>query len=41
MNKNNYKEMVKQRLNYIQSLADQERYQEIETLLQTEFVLVA
>ena len=41
MNKGNYKEMVKKRLCYIQILAEQERYTEIQNLLQTNFVLVA
>ena len=41
MNKINYKETVMKRLNYIQILAKQERYQEIQNLLETNFVLVA
>ncbi|MFA5364375.1 MAG: hypothetical protein WC325_04240 [Candidatus Bathyarchaeia archaeon] len=41
MNKIHYKEQVIKRLSYIQSLAEQERYEEIQNLLQTEFVLVA
>lgn len=41
MNKPNYKEMVIKRLNYIQILANQERYDEIQNLLETNFVLVA
>ena len=41
MNKINYKETVMKRLNYIQILAQQERYEEIQNLLETDFVLVA
>ncbi|MEJ2241928.1 MAG: hypothetical protein P8Y18_07280 [Candidatus Bathyarchaeota archaeon] len=41
MSKINYKEMVIKRLSYIQILAKQERYDEIQNLLETNFVLVA
>jgi hypothetical protein len=41
MNKMPYKEQVKRRLTYIQILAEQERYDEIQNLLETNFVLVA
>ncbi|MCW4023332.1 MAG: hypothetical protein ACOWW1_05885 [archaeon] len=41
MNKINYKETVMKRLNYIQILAQEERYDEIQNLLETNFVLVA
>ena len=41
MSKLNYKEMVMKRINYIQILAKQERYDEIQNLLETDFVLVA
>jgi len=41
LNKINYKETVKKRLSYIQILAEQERYEEIQNLLETNFVLVA
>ncbi|MFC1488049.1 hypothetical protein ACFLRN_10240 [Thermoproteota archaeon] len=41
MNKITYKEQVKRRLSYIQNLANEERYEEIQNLLETEFVLVA
>jgi len=41
LNKINYKEQVMKRLSYIQILAEQERYHEIQTLLETNFVLVA
>jgi len=41
LNKLNYKEMVIKRLSYIQILANQERYEEIQNLLETNFVLVA
>ena len=41
LNKLNYKETVMKRLNYIQILAEQERYKEIQNLLETNFVLVA
>ncbi|MCW4015269.1 MAG: hypothetical protein NWF06_02770 [Candidatus Bathyarchaeota archaeon] len=37
----NYKDQVKKRLNYIQILAEEERYEEIQNLLETNFVLVA
>ncbi len=36
----NYKELVINRLTYIQILAEQERYEEIQNLLETNFVLV-
>jgi hypothetical protein len=41
MSKIAYKEQVMKRLTYIQILAEQERYQEIQNLLETNFVLVA
>jgi hypothetical protein len=41
MNKMPYKEQVKRRITYIQILAEQERYEEIQNLLETNFVLVA
>ena len=41
MNKINYKEQVIKRLSYIQILAEEERYKEIQNLLETNFVLVA
>ena len=41
MSKINYKETVMKRLSYIQILAEQERYEEIQNLLETNFVLVA
>lgn len=41
MNKMAHKEQVIKRLTYIQILAEQERYAEIQTLLETNFVLVA
>jgi hypothetical protein len=41
MNKLTYKEMVIKRISYIQILAKQERYNEIQNLLETNFVLVA
>jgi hypothetical protein len=41
MNKTVYKDQVKKRLTYIQMLAEQERYEEIQNLLETNFVLVA
>ena len=41
MNKMAYKEQVIKRLTYIQILAEQERYAEIQNLLETNFVLVA
>jgi hypothetical protein len=41
MNKMVYKEQVIKRLTYIQILAEQERYEEIQNLLETNFVLVA
>jgi len=41
MNKMNYKEQVIKRLSYIQILAKEERYTEIQNLLETDFVLVA
>jgi hypothetical protein len=41
MNKAVYKDQVMKRLTYIQMLAEQERYAEIQTLLETNFVLVA
>ena len=36
-----YKEHVRRRLSYIQILANAERYEEIQNLLETNFVLVA
>jgi len=41
MNKMAYKEQVIKRLTYIQILAEKERYEEIQNLLETNFVLVA
>jgi len=41
MNKMAYKDQVIKRLTYIQILAEQERYEEIQNLLETNFVLVA
>jgi hypothetical protein len=41
MNKAAYKDQVIKRLTYIQMLAEQERYEEIQNLLETNFVLVA
>jgi len=41
LSKLNYKEMVIKRISYIQILAKQERYEEIQNLLETNFVLVA
>ena len=41
MSKIAYKEQVMKRLTYIQILAKQERYEEIQNLLETNFVLVA
>jgi hypothetical protein len=41
MNKIAYKEQVMKRLSYIQILAKEERYEEIQNLLETNFVLVA
>ncbi len=41
MNKTAYKDQVIKRLTYIQILAEQERYEEIQNLLETNFVLVA
>ena len=41
MSKIAYKEQVMKRLTYIQILAEQERYEEIQNLLETNFVLVS
>lgn len=41
MSKIVYKEQVMKRLTYIQILAEEERYEEIQNLLETNFVLVA
>lgn len=41
MNKIAYKDQVIKRLTYIQILAEEERYEEIQNLLKTNFVLVA
>jgi len=41
MNKMAYKDQVIKRLTYIQILAEEERYEEIQNLLETNFVLVA
>jgi len=41
LNKLNYKDTVMKRINYIQILAEQGRYEEIQNLLETNFVLVA
>lgn len=41
MSKIAYKEQVMKRLTYIQILAEEERYEEIQNLLKTNFVLVA
>jgi len=41
MSKAVYKDQVMKRLTYIQMLAEQERYEEIQNLLETNFVLVA
>jgi hypothetical protein len=41
MSKMAYKEQVIKRLSYIQILAEEERYEEIQNLLETNFVLVA